>query len=349
VDAPANIPATVEYPSKWAFIVGVTQYQNVRQLDFAGKDAEELAKSLRDELQFQNVVELHSNAAAQPERDIIINELNKLCTESGVGEDDLLLFFFSGHGVIDSNKDYILPVRAKLGTLADTGIQVERVIDYLKKSNCKNIVMFIDACRELVPGSKGVSVIGEASREALQQSGIITFFSCGPTDLSYEIEELHHSSFTYCLLEAIKSKQHQTVEQVDDYLRKNVPPLNVRYMKGSQLPYLVVEPLQKKALRIFTSLKQAEAVTKDFDELIARLANLCFYEQKLEEYFYEKAFEVVERARKGDLDEGRLRMIEWLIDEKLTPGTYMVTWRALERSKFGGLAIQKPRILGSIR
>ena len=53
-------------------------------------------------------------------------------------------------------------------------------------------------------------------------------------------------------------------------------------------------------------------------------------------------------ARLGDVDTGRMRMIEHLIEEKLTPAMFMVTWKALERSRFGPSAIQKPKDLGRI-
>ncbi len=355
MDPQNEIPAVVEYPNKWAFIVGVTDYQNIRKLDYSGNDAEELARTLKDELQFKNIVELHSKAATQPERDNILNELDKLCTQSGIGADDLLLFFFSGHGVIfeGDKKDYILPTRAKLGTLRETGIQVETVVEYLKKSDCKNIVMFIDACREMITGekaAKGATPIGEASKEALEESGIITFFSCGPTDLSYEIEALKHSSFTWCLLEAIRSKEQQTVDRLDRYLRKEVGLLNEKYEKGAQKPYLIVKPQQKVTLPIFASLQQQSAeAQKDFERMIELLAAL-YFDEKLEAYYYEKALEVIDRVRQGNVEQARLlQMIEDLIQERMKPSTYMVTWKALERSRFGGSAIQKPKDLGPIR
>ena len=79
---------------------------------------------------------------------------------------------------------------------------------------------------------------------------------------------------------------------------------------------------------------------KDFDQLITGLSNL-WANQQLDVQVYEKAAEVVERARQGSVDQGRLRMIEYLLEGSVKPEVFIVAWKALERSKFGGSAIQE--------
>lgn len=342
-----------DFPNKWAILVGVTQYQNVKPLEFCGKDAFELARVLENNLKFDpsNILEIHHEAKVKPERDHILNQLNEYTTTRGIGENDLLIFFFSGHGVINpkDKKDYVLPVHAALGTLEDTGIRVERIIDYLKQSNCNNIVMFIDACRDMSSGekgAKGIASIGDDSKKAALQNGIITFFSCNPTDSSYEIEKFKHGSFTYCLLEAIKSGKYKTVEQLDKYLGVTVPTLNTDNGKPTQQPYVIVEPLGKKNLAIFASI-EGSAQTQDKYEAYIGAVSSFFAAGQLQTYFHTRAIEVILRAQQGNVNELFLRLIDALVSGEMTPEVFMVTWRALEKGQFGASPIKKDR--GPIR
>ena len=339
-----------DFPNKWAILVGVTQYQNVGKLQFCGEDASALATALEKHLKFdpKKILQIHHEADIKPERDHIINWISKKCTEGQIGENDLLIFFFSGHGVINpkDKKDYVLPVNAALGTLEDTGIRVERIIDYLKQSGCNNIVMFIDACREMSSGekgAKGIASIGDDSREAARRNGIITFFSCNPTDSSYEIEDLKHGAFTYCLLQAIENGKCRTIEDLDKYLQEEVPILNKKKGKPTQQPYLIVEPLIKKDLEIFRFFGgQNVALHSEYESYLEKVSNY-YYDEKIDGYFQAKAIEIITRAQKGNLNEPFLRLIRDLVSGVMPPEAFMVTWKVFERGNARSAPIQKPQ------
>ena len=152
--------------------------------------------------------------------------------------------------------------------LAATALDVNHIADKLAKTGCENIVMFIDACREIIAGEKGaksqnepsgVKSVGFYSQEAVRRDGMVTFYSCGPQDRSYEIADLENSSFTYCLLQAIASGECSTVEEVNNYLVKSVPSINSKYHKPAQLPFTVLQPVEKAKLAIFYSRKRKDA------------------------------------------------------------------------------------------
>lgn len=82
----------------------------------------------------------------------------------------------------DQGEDYLLPIDATTNDLRETGLSVTYITKKLGSTGCKNIVMFIDACRQTVEGAKGVGSIGEASKAALERDGIVTFFSCDPRE-----------------------------------------------------------------------------------------------------------------------------------------------------------------------
>src|SRR5207248_1520820 len=102
----------------------------------------------------------------------------------------LLVFYFSGHGMSHNGKDYLLPIKASPYALSETGIKVETLVEKLAATGCKNIVMFIDACREATDGAKSIGL--EDTRNAVERAGIVTFFSCDSKDKSYEIDQLQH-------------------------------------------------------------------------------------------------------------------------------------------------------------
>jgi len=80
------------------------------------------------------------------------------------------------------------------------------------------------------------------------QQGVITFFSCSPTQVSYEIEELKQGAFTNVLLEALRIQGEgncATVERFVNYLKIRVPQVTQRYKKYNQIPYVKIEPETK--------------------------------------------------------------------------------------------------------
>ena len=80
----------------------------------------------------------------------------------------------------------------------ETAIALQWVSDRLRRSGAGNVALFIDACR--YEGAKADSGIG---RE--KQKGVVSLFSCHPGEISWEIRELQHGSFTYAVLEWLRS------------------------------------------------------------------------------------------------------------------------------------------------
>jgi hypothetical protein len=112
----------------------------------------------------------------------------------------------------------------------------------LRRSGADNVVMLIDACRS--DGAKNAGMgIGEE-----KQQGVITFFSCSPSQVSYEIDEIGQGAFTNVLLEALRIQGEgncATVERFANYLKARVPQLTKRYKNYVQSPYVKIEPETK--------------------------------------------------------------------------------------------------------
>ncbi len=329
----------MDFPRKRAILIGADKYEHLRPLDYCGDDVRDVATEFRRSLQFkdEDILEFRVGASLAPKRqDILVKMAKFLSDGGGVHQDELLIFYFSGHGVIapDDQKDYLLPIDASADDLCGTGMQVEHLVKQLTKTRCKNIVMFIDACREAVSGEKGVGSMGEQSREALVREGIVTFFACDPKEKSYEISDLKHGSFTHCVLNAIAKGDCTTVDTIDKYLRENVPLINNRYRKPPQRPFTIIKPAEKGQLAIFFREVSAPVPTDKYAPLFAKLGELSA-DDVLDDKCFNDAISLLERVAKSaalnEMDTRKLRYVDSLCSGKFTCKAFQVAWEALER------------------
>jgi len=238
----------------WAISIGINNYSNIDPpLNYAKRDAE----AMRDwfvaagfELVFlftEDSREISAKPIPISSQPIYVNLRKFLRTQferSLLQEEDNLWFFFAGHGMIRADRDYLLLLDSDPDDLEHTAIPVSDVIGYLRRSGADNVVLFLDACR--TEGARGEQGVGYQ-----KQKGAISFFSCTPKELAFEIKELQHGSFTYVLLEGLRNPSKYnctTVEELDKYLREKVPEVNRTYKKPSQHPYTSIEPLTKSKL-----------------------------------------------------------------------------------------------------
>jgi len=259
-----------QFQNKWAMLIGIDHYEYTQSLRYATNDVLALESALADYLVFpqENIFTFTDRSVMKTNRSRILNELKTIGEKGRVKADDLFIFFYSGHGIQYEDRQYILPMDASPQNVAQTGIAIEDVINKLKNTGCRNLVLFLDLCRDVsLLGEKAIPLIDEDTELAFSSAGIVTFFSCDPQERSYEIEALKHGSFTYSILEAIKDDECQTVSDLDLYLRHHVPLTNKKHNKPPQIPYTIIEPAVKGALPIFQNI--VEVPKKDPLESVA--------------------------------------------------------------------------------
>ena len=238
----------------WAICIGINDYYNLQPLNYAVQDAESVRDFFLDEVQFEQVYYFSdSSPRIETPRGLIRSlptfaNLKRFFRErfqrSFLNVGDNFWFFFAGHGELHEGHDYLMPIDVDPENLEETALRISDVTAYLRNCGADNTVLLLEACRS--QGRRRGQGFG-----AEDQQGMVTIYSCSPRESSYEITDLGHGSFTYALLEGLRlqgAKNCATVERLDQYLRYEVPSLNQRYNKPSQMPYTAVEPLSKNCL-----------------------------------------------------------------------------------------------------
>ncbi|MBD2175481.1 GUN4 domain-containing protein [Pseudanabaena sp. FACHB-1998] len=234
-----------------AVIVGINDYDEISPLKYAKSDAERMRDFFmqdlgvsQDDLYFftDDSPRNAQGRKTQPTYGTLKSFLGDRFANPFLSAGDTLWFYFSGHGMPCEGRDYLLPSDGNPRSIPDLAIPIGYVTERLRRSGADNVVMLIDACRS--DGAKNAGMgIGEE-----KQQGVITFFSCSPSQVSYEIDEIGQGAFTNVLLEALRIQGEgncATVERFYQFLRTQVPRLTQRYKNYVQTPYAAIEPATK--------------------------------------------------------------------------------------------------------
>ena len=148
------------YDNSWALIVGINDYEAVRDLNYAVEDALAVKNMLINEYGFprKHVRVLIKQEATQNN---IKKELNFLVKSSG--QNDRVVFYFAGHGeTMDldegGEKGYLLPVDGDRERLYLTSIPMDELKNIALMTKAKHLLYLVDACYGGIAtvGSRGI-------------------------------------------------------------------------------------------------------------------------------------------------------------------------------------------------
>ncbi len=238
-----------------AIVIGINTYEFLQPLQYAQQDALALKNFLEQEAKFDRVYYFAEDAPAvngvamKPTRNNLRRVLRDTFARPFMGDGDNFWFFFSGHGMRDGERDFLMPIDGDPDDIAESGIATAQVAEWLRGCGADNVVMMLDACRS--GGRKDGKGIGDETTQGCRQTGVISLFSCSPNQFSYELPQYEQGAFTKVLLEGLGVQGAcATVARLDDYLKRRVPEV-VRECWGDrvqQLPYAIAEPLSKSHL-----------------------------------------------------------------------------------------------------
>lgn len=190
--------------SRYAILIGVNDYQE-KPLSYCVNDVRELKKTLELSCGFEtnNIKLLTSDKEKTNTINISSIEREiKLIQKTFIPEQDVVLLYFSGHGIF-SDKFKI--------DLKDDEVELDIIFQKLKELAPKNLIMIIDACHsgylfELKSGEEISMDDYYRDRYKANLKGFYFLASCDENEKSKAYKEDELSKYTKYLIEAIKNQ-----------------------------------------------------------------------------------------------------------------------------------------------
>ncbi len=218
---------------RWAVLAGVNHYDdslNYGHLKLAVRDAHSLQDRLiasgYDQRQIRTLTD---DTQELPTRNNILATLQ--ATANATEKDDLLLFYYSGHGEAVAGQSYLVARDGRRLVPGDTAVPLARVEEIVRNAPARGKVIIIDSCHSGADFSgKGPKAMSEEFiRQVFEQAeGMAVLSSCQQGELSYESPGKDQGVFTFYLLEALAGaadvdrKGFVTVQDLNRYVVNGV-------------------------------------------------------------------------------------------------------------------------------
>lgn len=170
-----------------ALVVGIDYYDSIKPLYGCVNDAYAI-KSVLDRhsdgtKNFDVNLEIATGSTQRIER----KELKNLVEELFRGNTEIALFYFSGHGYVESTGGYLITSECKDG---DDGLSMNELLEIANSSPARNKIIVLDCCHSGIIGktspkedksilSEGLTILtaSSATQYALEQNGSGVFTS----------------------------------------------------------------------------------------------------------------------------------------------------------------------------
>jgi hypothetical protein len=225
------LPAAAD--KRVALVVGNSAYVQAAPLPNPVNDAGDMAKALT-EVGFEVILGLDLK---KPEFDAKVREFARALEKA-----DVALFFYAGHGLQASGKNYLVPVDAALSVERDLDFEAVSVDFVLKQVELeregKTNVVFLDACRDNplarnLARSMGTRSTAVGQGLAQVQTGVGTFiaYSTQPGNVALDGQG-RNSPFTAALTKGLKDPGRNLTSVMIE-VRKDV----LAATEGKQVPW----------------------------------------------------------------------------------------------------------------
>jgi TPR repeat protein len=173
----AVLPARAD--SRFALVIGNGAYKNVPALANPPNDAKDVAAALKS-LGFKVTLKLDLDLASMQRA---IEEFALESTDA-----DVSLFYYAGHGLQLSGRNYLVPVGAKLRSLNDITagtVALDPVLAEFGKGRGSHLV-FLDACRNNPFAGGGVSLPTAGLARVGKLPGFFITFATQPDNVAFD-------------------------------------------------------------------------------------------------------------------------------------------------------------------
>lgn len=244
---------SVEGRGRWAVVVGVDKYtsKDITPLGGAVADAKAIASALVKHADFPQaqVFSLTSDGALKPTAENVLLKLEEI--KNAAKPDDLVLFFFAGHGIEREGQRFLLTQDATISSMVGlkrSSLAVTDLMQEIENMPLAHRIVMIDACRDdpVASGKRNIASESFATSfilKAGRERGVrATFLSCKSGQTAFEWAEKGRGFFSYFIEKGLQGEAAQfgkvTVSSLETYLNEMVPQA-VREQKGKeQTPFV---------------------------------------------------------------------------------------------------------------
>jgi formylglycine-generating enzyme required for sulfatase activity len=216
-------------------IIGNSEYEdpNLAQLKKPNADVNSLAEVLKNpEIgSFDEVTTLINQPCY-----VVRREIARFFSQKR--RDDLLLLYFSGHGVKDDlGRLYLAVKNTEHDLLSATAVPAAAISDDMDQSRSRRLVLILDCCHSgaFPQGSKGVIQVSVGTREAFRGNGYgrVVLTATDATQYAWEGDKViggaENSVYTHYLIQGLRtgdadanSDSKITLDELHDYVYEQV-------------------------------------------------------------------------------------------------------------------------------
>lgn len=243
-----------------ALVIGIDHYDKISPLFGCVNDAYSV----------KSVLERHSDGSVNfavklmtaigPTKPISRKEIKQAAEQLFEGDSDVALFYFAGHGYIESVGGFLCGSDCETG---DDGFSLHELIHIANKSKARNKIIILDSCHSGVAASKHRN---DTTAELTEGMTILT----ASTEEQYSMEENGSGIFTTLLVDALNGSAANLIG--------DITPGSVYAHIDQSLGAWDQRPLFKTNVKSFVSLRRVQSPLD--------LADL----RKLVDYFPEPGF-----------------------------------------------------------
>lgn len=243
--------ASAAEPKRWALLVGVNDYADLIDLNFAGRDALAFGESLAQSGFEDHIFLVHDEAKEARYKPFKANIEKQLEIVLGLaGPDDLVIVSFAGHGMHLDGKSYLCPSEADDQRPAETMIAVDDVYRRLTECKASLKLLVVDACRDDPRPPTRRSAVSKTENKQLAAAferppeGILVLSSCAPGQISYEDSAVKHGVFMHHILRGLAGEadgnkdDRVTLFELYDFTSRATKLYVAKTHNGIQVPTL---------------------------------------------------------------------------------------------------------------
>jgi WD40 repeat protein/uncharacterized caspase-like protein len=281
-------PTESKVAKLWILLVGVNQYQDsaLPSLQYSALDCQGLGEALTEATESfpsKQVILHHDFVEQKPNIGAIRQSLAKIGTQ--VQADDTILFYFSGHGVVEPKTEQVVLCLAdtRQEALLETGLGLKELLRWFGNCAASQQLVWLDACHSGGMTLRGTTKISLSNptpqlvqvlrKKAAQSQGFYALLSCDQTQQSWEFPELGHGVFTYYLMRGLRGEAADSQGMIEaDGLYQYVYHQTLRYIdKSNQQIRLINQQKRSRGERQLQSeypLQTPKRIVEGFGKVI---------------------------------------------------------------------------------